>query len=112
MALMVIQEVPADPASFLTWSFTHAAHHKDIIRVIFERNGPILSEYVLDPFNPIDMQSWLYQHQLMHDAQNAVLGIAGYNLTALDWEADNEVLTWFWNHGQEHYQAGALLNLG
>lgn len=112
MALAVILDVPNNPEDFLTWSFTHATHHKDIIRVVFERNGPILSEYVLDPFNPADMQSWLYQHQLMHDAQNAVLGIAGYNLTALDWNNDAEVSTWFWNHGQEHYQAGALLNLG
>ena len=112
MALATLMDVPQTPEDFAVWSFAHAANHKDIIRVIFERNGPSLSEFVLDPFNPVDMSTWLYQHQLMHAAQNAVLGIAGYNLTALDWEDENEVSTWFWNHGQEHYQAGALLNLG
>mgnify|MGYP001562264443 CR=1 FL=1 len=113
MALAVLQEDPiVSPEEFMVWSFTHAAHHKDINRVVFELGGSALPEYILDPFNPNDMNTWLYQHQLMHDAQNAVLGIAGFNLTRVDWEDQGDRDAWLWNHAQEHYQAGAILGLG
>lgn len=112
MALATILDPPQNVPDFAVWSFAHAAHHRDINRVVFSQSGTQLPDFVLDPWDPTDSETWLYQHQLMHTAQNQVLGIAGYNLTTLEWDAPAQVLDWFWSHGQEHYQAGAILNLG
>jgi len=112
MSLIVLYEPPKTQADLNVWSFANASQHRDINRVIFETTGDILPDFVLDPFDPNDMNSWLYQHQMMHNAQNAVLGIAGFNLTELDWSNEAELATWLWNHGQEHYQAAQILELG
>lgn len=113
MSLIVLYENPlASPDQLATWSFSNAASHRDINRVIFGLTGDILPDFVLDPFDPRDMTIWLYQHALMHNAQNAVLGIAGFNLSNVNWGDQADLDAWLWNHGQEHYQAAAILELG
>lgn len=109
MALAVLYETPSTPDLFDEWSFVNMAHHRDIIRVIFEQTGEVLTEYALDPVSPDDMVAWLYHHQQMHDAMNASLGIEGYNLLELDWASPS---TWITQHAQEHFAAGQILNLG
>lgn len=104
--------IPQTPEEFSIWSFTHAAHHRDINRVIFQRGGGRLDEYVLDPFNPQDMGNWPYLHQTMHDQMNAALGLAGYDLTEIDWEDRDRTVDWVIHNGNLHYQAGAILGLG
>lgn len=111
-ALLVLYETPKTQGDLSVWSFANAAQHRDINRIIFETTGDILPDFVLDPFDPNDMNAWLYQHQVMHNAQNAVLGIAGFNLTELDWNNPAELGSWLWNHGQEHFQAAQILELG
>lgn len=112
MALAVLYEYPVTPGDFAVWSFVNAAHHRDIIRLIYEQSGDELQEYVLDPFDPRDMAGWLNQHQQMHDAMNASLGIAGYNLLELDWADAGAANVWLTQHAQEHMAAGQILNLG
>jgi len=113
MSVIVLYENPLEtPEQLATWSFSNAAAHRDIARVIFGITGDVLPDFPLDPFDPTDMTIWLYQHALMHDAQNAVLGIAGFNLSNVNWGDPGDLAAWLWNHGQEHAAAATILELG
>jgi len=112
MSVIVLFETPESEGELSTWSFVNAAHHRDIIRIIFEQTGEILPEYPLDPFDPENMNTWLYNHQQMHTAQNAILGIGGWNLLELNLKNPEAVANWIWYHAQEHLQAGQILELG
>lgn len=118
MALAQIQDIPENEIDFNSWSLSHAAHHDDIIRVINQRQAAAhttltqFDGYVLDPFDPEDMTSWLRQHQVMHQQMDKVLNIQGFDLTTLDWQDRESVASWFQLHYAEHAQAGSILNLG
>ena len=86
MAIAALYNIPGTPDETSEWSFAHMAHHHDLNRVIYQKFKIALPEYVLDPLNPKDMQQWLYQHQVMHQNQDAVLGIEGFDLLDVNWE--------------------------
>lgn len=110
--LATLNSLPATPEEFATWSFSHSSHHRDIIRVIYQTTSQRLDEYVLDPFNIDDMGNWPYLHQVMHQQFNAVLGLAGFDLSEVDWRDDDLIRSWINQHANEHYRAGAILGLG
>lgn len=112
MALAAFSTAPRSPQDFGQWSFAHAAHHRDIIRRVSETQGVGLNEYILDPFDPADMENWLWTHQQMHLEMDQALGIQSNPLTILDWEDGKGVSEWMSNHMTEHYQAGQILGLG
>lgn len=115
MPIAGLYEYPQDQADFSQWSFAHMAHHRDIIRLVFDQQGVELQEYSLDPFDPKDrngLATWLANHQVMHQDMDEALGIAGYNLSQVDWNDRAAMSVWLENHGDEHYQAGQILNLG
>lgn len=115
MAVAAIYNVPGAQSEFEQWAFAHMAHHRDIIRYLYElgaATGGSLDEFSLDPLNPREAGVWLYQHQVMHDQMEAILGIQGYNLLAVDFTNQNELTGWIWLNAQIHYQAGNILGLG
>lgn len=111
-AIAALYNVPGTESEFLSWSFVNAAHHRDINRVIYQLVGLVLTEYQLDPFDPNNPGVWLYQHQLMHENQNAALGIAGYDLLDVDWQDPAERAGWIQLHFNEHLQAANILRIG
>ncbi len=111
-AIAGLYNVPGTESEFLTWSFINAAHHRDIARVVYQLVGTVLPEFQLDPFDPNNPGVWLYQHQLMHQNQNEVLGIAGYDLLDVDWQNEGERAGWIQLHASEHYQAANILKIG
>lgn len=116
MGLATLYNTPQDPVSLAEWSFAHASHHVDIIRFITEQDsaklgGQVLVSYVLDPLDPENTVLWQYQHQIMHNQMNAVLGIVGQNLTGVDWR-DPEALSQFIDdNASEHLQANRILGI-
>ena len=107
--------VPGTEPELETWSFAHAAHHRDVNRILYQIFKVVLPEYVLDPFNPKDQdnfQNWLYQHQNIHQATDAILGVSGFDLTDVDWSKDNERAGWIYLNSNEHFQWANLLELG
>lgn len=112
MAIANLANVPVDAATQAEWSFSHAAHHRDIIDAIRARSGQDLQLFALDPFNPDNSSVWLEQHQQMHNAQNAVLGIAGNDLLDVDWKDQGERESWIWLNFVEHQLAGNELEIG
>lgn len=111
MGLATLYNAPADIESLMTWSFSHAGHHTQIIQFTLTQKNTILTPYILDPLNPDDMLLWEYQHQIMHNQMNSVLGIAGQNLVGIDWK-DPEALSDFIDvNASEHLQANTILGI-
>jgi hypothetical protein len=111
-ALASLYNVPLSDEERAQWAFAHMAHHRDINRVIYQLVKVSLPEYALDPINPDDPGDWEYQHQIMHDNQNSLLGIKGNDLSQVDWKNQNLLAGWIWLQGNEHYQAAAILEIG
>jgi hypothetical protein len=107
-----IFNVPADPLQLSAWSFNHAVHHVEINAAIRTATGITIPAYVLDPFNPADMELWLYQHQAMHSTMDAILGIKGYDLTTIDWKDPTQLGGWIQGNANEHFQAANILEIG
>jgi hypothetical protein len=107
-----IFNVPSIQSELDVWSFAHAVHHHDINRTIYLQTGITLAEYVLDPFDPNNAEVWLYQHQLMHQAQDQILLIDGFDLLDVDLKDRNELAGWVWLNASEHLQAANLLGIG
>ncbi len=110
--IAALYNVPGTPEELSQWAFAHAAHHVDINRVIFNTTGVALPSYVLDPIDPENTGVWSYQHQLMHQAQNAVLGIDGNDLLDVDFKNQNELAGFVQLNASEHYQAANALGIG
>jgi len=107
-----LYNVPGTDEERAQWSFAHTAHHRDINRRIYKLIKIAIPEYILDPINPKDSGEWEYLHQLMHDNQNALLGIQGQDLTGLDWNDQRLLAAWIWLNSSEHYQASNILEIG
>ena len=114
MAIAALLNIPNTPETTAVWSFSHAAHHRDINRVIYQTQKIALPEFVLDPFDPnsLDFQNWLYLHQNMHTNQDNVLGISGFDLTDVTWSDKGQLASWIQLHENEHFQAGNILGIG
>jgi hypothetical protein len=107
-----LANVPATDEERAQWSFAHMAHHRDINEKIYVLVKLALPEYILDPVDPRDTGQWEYQHQLMHDAQNQILGIEGQDLTGIDWKNQNVLAGWIFLNMSEHFQASNILEIG
>lgn len=107
-----IYNVPSTQQELDAWSFSHAAHHRDINRVIFQTLGINLPEYVLDPFDIRNPGVWLEQHQQMHNNQDELLGIAGFDLVDVDLTDYNQLSGWIYLVAYEHKQAADILGIG
>jgi len=107
-----LYNVPATDEERAQWAFAHMTHHRDINRKIYELVSISLPEFILDPINPNDTGQWEYQHQLMHDNQNALLGIQGQDLTGVDWKDSRLITAWIWLNVNEHVQASNILEIG
>lgn len=102
--------IPQTPEAWERWNFVHIAHHRDVVRGIFQSTGISLPVYALDP--PGDVQSWLAANQAMHIAMDVVLGIQSFNLEGLDPRDEVALATWIRQHGLEHFQAATKLGIG
>jgi len=107
-----LYNVPTTNEERAQWSFAHMAHHRDINAKIYLLIKVALPEYVLDPVNPDNPGEWEYQHQLMHDNQNSILGIQGQDLTGMDWKDQRLLAAWIWLNVNEHVQASNILEIG
>ena len=111
-AIAALYNVPSTRAELDEWAFAHQAHHRDICRVIYQKTGESLEQFILDPLNPNDSGVWLYQHQLMHQQFDPILGIAGYDLLDVQWNDPNELAGWILLNASEHIQAANTLGIG
>jgi hypothetical protein len=107
-----LANVPSTDEERAQWAFSHMAHHRDIAAQIYLLAKIALPEYILEPINPDDPSTWEYQHQQMHDNQNQLLGIAGQDLTGVDWKNQRLLAAWIQLNFNEHLQASNILRIG
>lgn len=115
MPIANLFNIPGTPEEFQEWATAHATHHLDIINTIYVTMAIALPQYCLDPFNPDDPNSaetWAYLHQTMHQNQNTVLGIKGFDLSAVDWQDARQRAAWIQLNANEHLQASNILEIG
>lgn len=104
--------IPRTPDELKVWATVHATHHRDINRAIYQITGLNLPEFVLDPIDPDNTSVWEDQHQVMHNNQDEILGISGFDLSEVDFK-DEEFLTgWITLNANEHFQASNILGIG
>lgn len=106
-----LANIPRDEKSLTEWANSHMAHHRDIIRRIYETQRLVLAEYVLLPINPENPADWADQHQIMHNEMNAALSLQGNDLTAIDWNDQGVESSWIWLNFIEHQAAGTKLGV-
>lgn len=114
MSLATLLNVPAadDRNAFDEFSFSNQDSHNRIISAIFTQKGTSLAVYVVDPMPLEDIGVWLRNHQQMHNDMNGVTGVAGNDLTSVDWNDDQEKAYWMELHWSEHQQNEQILGIG
>lgn len=103
--------VPISDAELDTWASVHARHHVDINRLIYQITKLSLPEFVLEPIDRDNTNTWEEQHQIMHQNQNALLGIEGYDLSSVDFNDRDNLTAWIQLNAIEHREAEDLLRL-
>ena len=111
-AIAALFNVPSNAQELSQWATAHATHHRDINRVLYQLTGADLPEFVLDPIDPSNTGVWEDQHQVMHQNQNAILGINGFDLSEVDFKNLDLLTGWITLNANEHYQAAAILGIG
>lgn len=104
--------VPATRPELDRWSFSHQDQHSKITQAIYTQFSTNLPEFILDPIpdpgSPA-YTNWLENNQASHTAFDGILGIAGNDLTDLDYSKPDQVQTWIRLHAEEHRQALQIL---
>lgn len=113
MSLPDLYNIPHSQSELNIWSFANMNEHAKTAAALLRASPPVvLPLYPLDPIPfGAGLGAWLYNHQTIHNAQNAALGIAGNDLTTLDFNDAGQVVNWIQLHASEHYQAAQILEL-
>lgn len=107
-----LYNVPSDDAELKQWATLHQMHHRDINAAIYRLTKIALPEYILDPIDVNDTGNWEDNHQNMHQLQDFLLGITGYDLSEVDWKNKNITAGWIYLNALEHKQAADILEIG
>lgn len=111
MGLANLWNIPNTPESLAAWSFSHAAHHRNIIEAIYRQYSTAVAEYIIDPINLDDATGFFDNHQIMHNQMNEVLNLANYDLSQVDWQDSGELASWINLNAINHRQASDLLGV-
>jgi hypothetical protein len=112
MGVADLFNVPVSNDEMARWSFAHMAHHRDLNAAIMSQYGVQLPEYILDPVDLNDPQSFLNQHQLMHNNNDAILGVQGYNLSEVDWSDPKQRAGWIYLNATLHVAEANATGVG
>lgn len=111
MGLPLLYSQPDSDESWKAWTFNHAAIHYTIVGAIQVSKNANPSQYCLDPVDQNDLDTFLYQHQVMHNQTNAILGTQGYDLLELDWDDPEQFEQWLRLNGDEHQKWAQILKV-
>src|SRR5882762_5198136 len=103
-----LYNVPGTQEELNEWACIHATHHRDINQEIFRLTGILLGEFPLDPIPLNAPGACTYQHQSMHAQFEAVLGIAGFDLTDVNLQDRNQLEGWIFLNASLHTQAANI----
>jgi len=110
MGLPDIYYPPPGDDGWREYWFNHYNDHLEIVQAIQKRGVP-LTVYIINPWDSDDKDSILERHQQFHNDMDQVLGIAGNDLSTLDFKKQNEVQAWIQLNYQEHLSAHTILDI-
>lgn len=94
------------------WFHAHVRHHEALISAIQQTYGVNLTLYPIYPvLQEQDFAAWNRAHQALHDGLNATLGIAGVDLTGVDFKDEKKTEAWMYQHFLQHQAAGQRCGL-
>lgn len=102
MGLADLFNVPRNDAELAAWAFAHMAHHRDLNTQARKIHNILLPEYVLDPIVPGNVQDFLNLHQIMHNNIDIVFGVAGNDLSQVDWTDVSQREGWIYLNATQH----------
>lgn len=111
MSVVNIFNIPGTDEEQKTWSLLHMILHRDMISAIGKVHNVVLPEFILDPWDPTKPGSWFYDHQLMHNQMDGVLGVSPINMVDVKWSDPNERIGWFQAHAIQHQQETQTLGV-
>jgi hypothetical protein len=111
MPLVNLLNVPKTDQDWAVWGFSHKDSHAKIRQAIQKQKALNLTEYVLDPINPQDVQIFLDNNAQTHKDMNAALGTQGSDLQDADLSTEEGLESWIEIHYQEHYDAETALEI-
>lgn len=109
--LAQLYNLPTNDRKLAEFSFANSDHHTRIVSGVLKQKGISLPDYVLDPIAMFDVSNFFLRHQDIHNRQNAALGIAGNDLSFVDFKNPNQLQAWIWLHASEHLQAAQILGI-
>jgi hypothetical protein len=111
MSLATLFNVPDDEQTLLVFGFSNMDHHRLIASAIATQKNVTLPLFPLDPLPTFNMTAWAQSHQQMHVDFTSALGIAGVDLSDVDFKDPAQLSAWVILHAAEHQQADAILGL-
>lgn len=93
---------PHEKAMLEQWSLWHKADHDEIQQAIQRITGQNLMIWEIYPLRMEEWEGWSERHQQMHNDMNAVAGIAGSDLSDVDWKVPTSAEEWNFKHFKEH----------
>ena len=107
MGIATLLSTPTTDDEWAVWSFSHMAHHRLVNGAVYDSSGQNQDLFVLDPMTLDNLGAWTEQHPQMHAAQDAVLGIQGFDISFLD-PRDAQSVAVFISQNYELHYAEAL----
>lgn len=109
MSVADLANTPTTKQELLIYSALHMGHHREINSAIYRKYGIVLPLYAIDPTTPND-PAWGYLHQVMHNNNDALLGVSSYDLIEVNWGNPGQLSSWIWLNFQLHYQEAFQAN--
>lgn len=95
---------PQSDKDIQTFSFANQDHHNRVSIAIKQAGGATITPQEVDPIAFFDFERWLERHQQWHNDINSGLGLAGFDLSDLDFKNPKQLNAWVSLHFREHQQ--------
>ena len=100
-----------DSRSMEEWALHHWGEHNEVRQAIQAQGKGNLIQRELYPVNWEDWQALALRHQLAHNEENGVLGIAGTDLQGVNFRDKREAEEWHFSHFREHLEQRTALKI-
>lgn len=108
----MLYNTPYDEGSLLEWGSIHQKDHFAIASEIMRKMSG--TTVLLMPIDPVplqlDMLTWAMTHQFMHNEMDNAVGVAGFNLTSVNFAQRDQLLIWINLHASEHFNVWQRLS--
>lgn len=107
----LLYNTPYDEGSLLEWSSIHQKDHFNIALQIQQKfSGTTVLLMPIDPVPlQLDMLTWAMNHQFMHNEMDNVVGVAGFDLSSVNFMQREQLEIWINLHAWEHYRVAQVL---